>query len=454
MDETSDQIPRITRFRSAIAAFIEARKEAKLKGNDDLEKAAKYEYGTWLADAARRVTQLQAATHLPKATHPDSHGSSLYVFPDSLPQHIEIGTHVLGDRYDDDIHVKNAAALDVYQFLKQEVDGKRLLDWFLHNDADLLAALDADETVAQKWAAAFKSLLRTDGILKSDRLAKQVYWCVEGDPTDDAGFHLLQPSFAGSLAHAMYLDIDAARFGERNLLARKAKDSGVLHHDAYRSYRNLVLQKLGGSKPYNISELNRARRGVNYLLASLPPIWDQERPRNFLKIESALERFRHFEGVREQLWALCTLLERNPDRIKETREARKEIEREIARSLAAFGLFSRELFEPGWSRDPDCKLPLCEQLWLDPDRISLPPREDHLEEDQAFVAAFHWKDWPDQVAQRFGSWLNAILRERKLPVGDTEQKNWAKQAIIEAESPMPFKPSVIPADSEQEVTHG
>jgi CRISPR-associated protein Csy1 len=158
--------------------------------------------------------------------------------------------------------------------------------------------------------------------------------------------------------------------------------------------------------------------------------------------------------VREQLQALCTLLESDPDRIKETRDQRKKIEQEIARSLAAFGLFSRELFEPGWSRNPDCKLPLCEQLWLDPDRIDLPLREDHLEEDQAFIAAFKWKDWPEQVAQGFGLWLNAILRERKLPVGDVEQTHWAKQAIIEAESPMPFKPSKTVKKNKQEVTHG
>ena len=93
-------------------------------------------------------------------------------------------------------------------------------------------------------------------------------------------------------------------------------------------------------------------------------------------------------------------------------------------------------------------------MWLDPDRIELPPREDHLEEDQAFIAAFKWKDWPEQVAQGFGLWLNAILRQRQLPVGDVEQTHWAKQAIIEADSPMSFKPSKTLKGNEQEVSHG
>lgn len=49
-------------FREAITAFIAERREAKLKGNDDEEAAGKYEYAAWLADAARRVGQIQAVT--------------------------------------------------------------------------------------------------------------------------------------------------------------------------------------------------------------------------------------------------------------------------------------------------------------------------------------------------------------------------------------------------------
>ena len=45
-------------FRATITGFIEARREAKLKGKeDDADTASKYEYTTWLADAARRVAR-------------------------------------------------------------------------------------------------------------------------------------------------------------------------------------------------------------------------------------------------------------------------------------------------------------------------------------------------------------------------------------------------------------
>src|SRR5690606_1053760 len=120
MNDKDQQSARSIVFRQAITAFIQERCEAKVKGLDAEEaasQAAKYDYHTWLADAARRVTQIQAVTHVLKATHPDARGSSLYVRPKALPQHADIGTHLLGDNYDDDI-VGNAAALDVYKFLK------------------------------------------------------------------------------------------------------------------------------------------------------------------------------------------------------------------------------------------------------------------------------------------------------------------------------------------------
>src|SRR6185312_5134490 len=105
-------------FRAAIAGFIEARREAKLKNkDDDADTASKYDYTTWLADAARRVGQIQAVTHVLKATHPDARGSSLHIVPTNLPQRAEIGSQLLGADYAVDV-VGNAAALDVFKLLK------------------------------------------------------------------------------------------------------------------------------------------------------------------------------------------------------------------------------------------------------------------------------------------------------------------------------------------------
>lgn len=458
MSEPPKRNPRVHIFQHTISAFIAERRDAKLKGLSDeaaAQTAAKYDYHEWLGDATRRVAQIQAVTHVLKATHPDARGTNLHVRPDTLPHHAEIGTHLLGGDFADDI-VGNAAALDVYKFLKLEVDGRRLLDWLQDDDADLLHALHQDAATARQWATAFKGLVRAPAAAASHGLAKQVYWCVSGEPADDGGFHLLQPLFSSSLAHAVHQDINATRFGEANKAARQARRDKKAHDAPYRDYRNLAIRKLGGTKPQNISQLNSERGGLNYLLSSLPPRWDQERPRPFLFIDSALARLRRFEGVGELLDALLALLKSNPSPTLDTRLRRERIERALGQSLAAFGLVSRQGFQPGWTRAPDCRLPLCEQLWLDPERAELPLRDDpeQQQEDQAFNAALASQAWPDEVAHRFGNWLNAILLQHDLPVGDAEHAHWARQALIDAEWPAPMQRRAVAGTTVQEATHG
>lgn len=432
-------------FRSTIAAFIEARREAKSKGGDgDVAGAAKYDYTAWLADAARRVGQIRAVTHVLKATHPDARGSNLHVAPGKLRQHVEIGSHVLGDDFAEDV-VGNAAALDVFKFLKLEVDGRRLLDWMQIGDADLQGALHADAEIAREWMQAFASLVRSEANAVSHEMAKQVYWLVAGNPADDEHYHLLQPMFSSSLAHAVHADIQDARFGEDNKLARHAYRAKEPHDRSYRDYRHLVARKLGGTKPQNISQLNSERGGVNYLLASLPPTWRMDRPRKLLGLESAMDRLAYFPGVHRQIKQLADFLLANPPPTEPTRATRRRMEQELGAQLSLFAAETRARFEPGWTRSPDCTLPQYEKLWLDPERTELPVRKDadHPEwerDDLAFKAAYTFGDWPDEVAGIFASWVNGRLREAGLiSVGDAEYRHWAKQAIVDAAWPVPMQ---------------
>jgi CRISPR-associated protein Csy1 len=429
-------------FRSAIAAFIDGRREAKLKGKeDDADTASKYDYPTWLADAARRVGQIQAVTHVLKATHPDARGTSLHVKPETLHPHAEIGSHTLAEAFAEDV-VGNAAALDVFKFLKLEVDGRKLLDWMQQSDADLLAALDSDPDTAKEWAAAFGGLVRASAKAASHVNAKQLYWLTGDDPANNHQYHLLQPLFSSSLAHAVHADIQDVRFGEANKLARQARRNGDASESGYRDYRGLVVRKLGGTKPQNISQLNSERGGVNYLLASLPPRWRDDNTPKLLAVDSALERFAAFEEVRPLVKQLADFLLTDPPKTVETRQKRETMERALGQLLAVFGISAQAQMTPGWTRDNDCRLPLCEQLWLDQERIELPPREDAQghQQDADFIAAYEWGDWPDEVAGRFANWLNKRLRDAGLTtVGDAEYKHWAKQAIIDAAWPVPMQ---------------
>lgn len=448
----SENPERRRQFRHTIETFINERRDAKLKGETDGAAAAKYDYATWLADAARRVGQIQAVTHVLKATHPDARGSSLHRAPATLQPHDEIGTHSLGDEYADDI-VSNAADLDVYKFLKLDVDGRRLLDWLQTDNADLLAALSDNSDIAGEWAAAFKGLVRSESAAPaSHEKAKQLYWCVGNNPSNDCAFHLLQPLFSSSLAHVIHADINAARFGEANTQARHARRDKQPHDGEYRDYRNLVARKLGGTKPQNISQLNSERGGVNYLLASLPPSWSNI-PKDFLNIDSSLERFRYYPGVASTLKALADFLLENPDPVMQTRIQRERLEQALGAALAAFGLETQARFTPGWTRAANCTLPECEKLWLDSRRAELEPRQDEKggEADRAFIHDFQWKDWPDQVASRFAHWVNDYLKRRELMVGDVELAHWARQAIVEVTDwPAPMQRRLF---KEPEVNH-
>lgn len=439
MSNESVRLPRSECFRSAIATFIEERREAKLKGKDDADTAAKYDYVTWLADAARRVGQIQAVTHVLKATHPDARGSSLHIPPSSLPQRTEIGSHVLGSQYAEDV-VGNAAALDVFKFLKIEVDGRRLLDWMQAGDEDLRSALHPDTTTADDWMARFGSLIR-NAEPASHAAAKQLYWLTGSAPDNDAHYQLLQPLFSSSLSHVVHADIQDARFGEGNKLARQAFRGKEAHEATYRDYRNLVARKLGGTKPQNISQLNSERGGINYLLSSLPPPrWDQDRFRNLLHLESSIDRFAYFPDVRQLVKALADFLLSNPEPNTQTRERRETIEQALGQQLPLFAASVRAGTTPGWTRDPDCKLLDCEKLWLDAERIELPPREGFEVEDEKFCQDYVWGDWPDQVAARFANWVNARLREAGLQgVDDSTYRHWAKQAIVDADWVVPMQ---------------
>lgn len=437
-------------FRAAMAAFIDARRDAKLKGNADASAAAKYDYATWLGSAAQRVSQIQAVTHVLKATHPDARGTSLHVTPSQLPQHAEIGSHLLGTAYDDDI-VGNAAALDVYKFLKLEVDGRKLLDWMVAGDVDLRAALSADAEEAKRWMHAFAALAREAPRLESHAMAKQIYWLASADASDDGAFHLLQPMFASSLAHVVHAELQDARFGDANKALRQARRERKLADGVYRDYPNLVARKLGGTKPQNISQLNSERGGVNYLLASLPPkVWNPK-GLNLRGIDSVFDErrgvFYYYGTVRSLLGDFAAFLATDPPPVMETRQCVEVYVRDVADQLALFGADIRAGYAAGWTRESDCVLPECEQLWLDPERTELPMRNDPehpewQEEDRAFNAAYARGDWADEVAARFGLWLNGQLRRRSaklVALGEPQMRAFASAAILDVAWPAPMR---------------
>lgn len=404
---------RQVQLRSLIQTFLSERLKTKLETlrEDDPKRAsliAQFAPATWLEDAARRCAQIQAVTHSLKPIHPEAKGTNLYHDPIAFPMLEDVGSHVLGADVAIDV-VCNAALLNVYKFLKLEYAGSTLLELALARDADLALALSDKPDDAQRWMSAFASLFQPREGLSSHTFAKQLYWLVGNDPHDDASYHLLAPLYPTSLVHRLYQTLQDDRFGEEAKAAREARKSEQWHDRPVREYPNLAVQTLGGSKPQNISQLNSERRGMNYLLASLPPVWQSRPAQPVLGSESLFERFGWRREVRSLIEQLKRLLESDPQRNLRTRQRRDALVDTLIEELIQFTAEVRTL-APGWSADPACLLPPTQRAWLDPATTQTPSEE--------VTAA---------VSDAFARWLNNRLRQ-PLPVGDPEYLHWRKLA--------------------------
>ena len=428
----NDAQPTFSNYQEAIHAFLQERLHAKLeklKADEDgkrTELITQHQPAAWLEDAARRVQQIQAVTHSLKPIHPDARGTNLYVEPRTLPPLTELGSHALGERFVGDV-VGNAAALDVYKLLKLEVNGRSLLTALLAQDSDALAALHTDPAQAQALRDAFVSLTqpRAEGP-SSHTLAKQLYWLTGTDACDDSHYTLLAPLYATSLAHAVHAQVQEDRFGEANKAARQARRERKMHDGVFHDYPGLAVQNMGGTKPQNISQLNSERRGVNYLLSSLPPQWKASAVRLPVHAASVFDRlFIARPEVRRAVRALRVFLESNPDANLATRERREELLDALVDELVSLAAELQQILPPGWSRDDErfADLHRSEQLWLDPLRAEQPDEAD-------FAREWLQMDWPAAVGQRFANWLNAQLRG-KLPVGDAEARAWQKELLTD-----------------------
>ena len=418
-------------YRAAISAFLQERLQAKLdklKPDDPQRDAviASFAHDVWLTSAAKRVEQIQAVTHSLKPIHPDARGTNLYVEPRTLPPLAELGSHALGERFVGDV-VGNAAALDVYKMLKLEVNGRSLLTALLAQDADALAALHTDPAQAQALRDAFVSLTqpRAEGP-SSHTLAKQLYWLTGTDACDDAHYTLLAPLYATSLAHAVHAQVQEDRFGEANKAARQARRERKVHDGVFHDYPGLAVQNMGGTKPQNISQLNSERRGVNYLLSSLPPKWKVNAQRFPTHADSVFTRY--FDSrplVRQTVKTLRRYLESNPNPVKDTRDHRKELVDVLVDEMVNMAAELQHALPPGWTLDDPrfSALNEDEQTWLDALRAELPEEDD-------FANRWLAMEWPDAIGTRFGNWLNARL-EGKLSFSDIEFRAWKKELLTD-----------------------
>lgn len=401
-------------IQQTIWEFIDKRLAAKLEtktGESERRKLRdKYEPAAWIADAAHRVNQIQLVTHAIKFSHPDARGSSLFSDGCEVAGEDLVGTHTLGQQKSLDV-VGNAANLDVYKFLSLEVEGVPIWERARDEDVSLLEALPGTAEQNRAWVKSFATLALDTSTPASHPLARQVYWHLGANE-----YHLLQPMFPTSLAHRVRDIVSEARFSDDARAARESRRNAKPHAHGIRDWPELMAQRFGGAKPQNISQLNSERHGEAWLLPSLPPPW------RLLGIRPPLYRRTVFEhlpnGFDHKAKELGNYLTSVRDwNNKDIRDGRERRVTAIIDDLIFYGFSLVEELSAGWSADEGCKLDKAERYWLDPKR-----------EGEDFQQLRNSTDWPRDIADRFGNWLNSRLRKHgKLPVGDPEHREWLRE---------------------------
>ena len=409
-------------LRAVVETFIQERLQLKLDklGDEDDDKRQKlrqdHQRETWLADAARRVTQIQLASHTLKPINPEARGTNIHLSTPFCTDPNLVGTHVLGVGRADDV-VGNAAALDVFKFLKLQAQDKTLLARFLDKDAALLSALSDDAAQAQTWADAFAGIVESKTATASHTLGKQLYFPVAAD-----GYHLLAPLFPTALVHSLHATLQEDRFSDATKAAREARKAHQDHPQGLREYPNMVVQNFGGSKPQNISQLNSERGGANHLLPSVPPLWHSEGVKPPLRHASVFDKGGPVRGSRDvRFWTqkLSKFLvkQRGHDSNSPIRDKRVWMVDQIIYAILDISA-QIQCLPSGWSQSEACRLSAPEKRWLDPAQAA----------DAEIAPAI---DWRNEVAERFGHWLNAAISTDKTLMGDEEFLEWKHRFLEE-----------------------
>lgn len=409
-------------LRQCMDDFLEKRCAEKLKSiGDEAKRAreeARFQRETWLADAAEEALKIQVVTHCIKYTHSGikkEDASEIYDEKlSSIPKGF-IGTHSFKNCPIDLSSNNNARNMPLFDFFQMVVNGKSILQRVMENDDNLRAAFSDDAELAAGWMAAFRRMKESEERPASHTLARQVYF-----PLEKGGYHLLAPLFPTSLVQHVHLILQEDRFGEAAKEAREARREERFCAHGYCEYRDMLVRKFGGTKPQNISWLNSRRHGENWLLASLPSVWKQDRVRLPFGVESVFGPV--LDGLpelREARTALIAFLEKVSGAYTNIhiRKKRAALLEDMISVVVQWAARIRGQ-EGGWSAGPECRLSEEERFWLDPGRGETDPEWRQRRADG---------QWLEPLLKRAATWFNARLTTPKLRMGDEERHVWKRE---------------------------
>ncbi|WP_438012527.1 type I-F CRISPR-associated protein Csy1 [Psychrobacter raelei] len=368
-----------------------------------IKKMSDY-YSVWINHALLQIDYVTPATHVAKLTHSSSGGSSImdeiddvqagYLTTSALPHVIYDGAY------------PNASLSKIAKFLLLSVDGDPLGKLLKAGDSSPLKHIVADDNLAQ-WTATFKQKLNPRP--KADSLAKQVYFPVKDD------YHLLVVLKPSSLIQAIYDTYFFKDVRKARDKIYKQKEKEKYSSDIYQSLPNVATLATVMSQPQNVSVNNGSRGGNIRLFNSAPPVWqNQLKPPLHLKTmfnARLLNRYA-FDNIKQLRDLLLTFEKaeisfKDPNRLKGVRNWVKAIANNVidySQTLA--------ILPAGWSANPECQLPIEQQIFLDFDR-----------QDAEFNNVKRQSDWQGKLVKGFVFWLNKSLTGKDNKFISTNEHN-------------------------------
>ncbi len=304
-----------------IQAFFAQRKEnwlaSKIKSNmQDLEKKQleaeadqKFSFENWLPDAAKRACSRAFTTHPSKFTHPSTgigkknRENFTYVTPiickaDRRPD----GYLRTGNATNEIDSVGNAAELDVDDFLNLQMhDGKTLL-MHIQQDSELAKELLSIQSASyETLKQGFLAMDDSNSEMVTSPKVKQVYLPVNDD------YHQVSILSNSGLIYELRKRIDQLRLSEEQKQLRELKRTNVFSERGFAEIYDVTTIGYGGTKPQNISVLNKQNSGKARLLLSVPPALEQ-REFHFPKHDFFKESIRYYDirGSLEKLHHIFT----------------------------------------------------------------------------------------------------------------------------------------------------
>lgn len=373
-----------------ISSFLNDRKAAWLKAKlkptlspeeqAELQQEAseKFALANWLPDAARRAPQLTMVSHPGKFSHPSAKTSPVIAdSPRANDGYLRTGNV----DYELDVF-GNAAAMDVYKFLSLTMaDGKTVLAHLETDSPEITALFTLPTASYDELKQGFISIKQLDGASKTDHLVKQVYFPVDDD------YHLLSLLTPSGLLTQVKTRIDRMRFSDETKQAKESRRKKEHHATGYDDILNLTVTAFGGTQPQNVSVLNSQNAGRAYLLASLPPSFNQRQIR--LPSHDFFRNSLRTRAFKDAFLPLDKLIRADVNNLAVRQGIQNCLKFIIDQVLQR--AFSIRAYGVGWSETKHYQsLPLAQRIWLD---------DAHLEQRE------QQDDWLDDVAADFARWL-------------------------------------------------